>query len=130
MVGRKVIGDARPPNTRAGSPATGQPGMVQQGFALFRSSGCSGCHDAGSTVHAPLLQGLYGRTVQLQDGRHVVADENYLRDSILLPRKDVVAGFDPVMPSYAGQFDEEQLQQLVAYLCAGAPAHPTSEDLR
>jgi cytochrome c oxidase subunit II len=107
-----------------------EPGMVQQGFALFRSSGCSGCHDAGSTVHAPLLQGLYGRTVQLQDGRHVVADENYLRDSIVLPGRDVAAGFAPLMPSYAGQFDEAQLQQLVAYLRAGAPSNPSAEDLR
>ena len=84
-----------------------EPGMAQQGFALFRSTGCSGCHDAGSTVHAPLLQGLYGRTVQLQDGRHVVADEHYLRDSIVLPGSDVAAGFAPLMPSFAGQFDED-----------------------
>ena len=103
-----------------------EPGMVQQGFALYRSSGCSGCHDAGSTVHAPLLQDLYGRTVHLQDGRNVTADDNYLRDSIVLPARDVVAGFAPVMPSYAGQFDEEQLQQLVAYLRAGAPCQPVA----
>jgi cytochrome c oxidase subunit 2 len=107
-----------------------EPGMVQQGFALFRSSGCSGCHDAGSTVHAPLLRNLYGRTVHLQDGRDVTADDNYLRDSIVLPARDMVAGFAPVMPSYAGQFDEEQLQQLIAYLRAGAPAASPSEQLK
>jgi cytochrome c oxidase subunit 2 len=93
-----------------------EPGLAQQGFALFRRLGCSGCHDAGSTVHAPLLQGLAGRTVHLQDGRTVVADDQYLRDSILLPRKDVVAGFAPVMPSFAGQVSEEDLRALIAYL--------------
>jgi cytochrome c oxidase subunit 2 len=107
-----------------------EPGTVQQGFALYRSSGCSGCHDAGSTVHAPMLQGLYGRRVQLQDGRSVTVDESYLRDSIVLPDRDVVAGFAPIMPSYAGQLDETQLQQLVAYLRAGAPSNPSPEALR
>jgi cytochrome c oxidase subunit 2 len=101
-----------------------EPGMVQQGFALFRSAGCIGCHSAASTVHAPLLQGLSGRQVHLQDGRTVQADDNYLRDAIVQPSKDVVAGFAPVMPSYAGQFDESQLQMLLAYLRAGAPADP------
>jgi cytochrome c oxidase subunit 2 len=98
--------------------------LAQYGFALFRKLGCSGCHAAGSTVHAPRLEGLPGRPVHLQDGRTVVADDNYLRDSILLPRKDVVAGFEPLMPSFAGQVSEEDLQALIAYL------HSTGEDTR
>ena len=97
-----------------------QPSLAQYGFALFRQLGCSGCHVAGSTVHAPSLAGLLGRQVHLQDGRTIVADENYVRDSVLLPRKDVVAGFAPVMPSFAGQVSEEDIQALVAYLRAGA----------
>jgi cytochrome c oxidase subunit 2 len=92
------------------------PGIAAQGFALFREHGCSGCHDPHSSVHAPDLNGLIGRVVHLQDGRSLVADENYVRDSILLPTKDVVAGFAPVMPSFAGQVSEEDIQALVAYL--------------
>jgi cytochrome c oxidase subunit II len=99
---------------------TGQPSLAQYGFARFRELGCSGCHGAGSTVHAPSLRGLLGRTVHLQDGRSLVADDNYVRDSILLPKKDVVAGFDPVMPSFAGQVSEEDIQALIAYLREGA----------
>jgi cytochrome c oxidase subunit 2 len=106
----------------AGPP---RPSLAQYGFALFRRLGCSGCHDARSTIHAPLLEGLYGRAVHLQDGRTIVADENYLRDSILVPAKDVVAGFAPVMPSFAGELGEEDLQALVAYLrSAGAKDPP------
>jgi cytochrome c oxidase subunit II len=101
---------------------TGEPSLAQYGFARFRQLGCSGCHSAGSTVHAPSLDGLIGRTVHLQDGRDIVADENYVRDSILLPRKDVVAGFDPVMPSFAGQVSEEDIQALIAYLKSTATA--------
>jgi cytochrome c oxidase subunit II len=98
----------------ASGPA--QPSTAQYGFALFRQLGCSGCHDARSTIHAPLLDGVYGRAVHLQDGRTIIADANYLRDSILVPAKDVVAGFAPVMPSYAGQVSEEDIQALIAYL--------------
>jgi cytochrome c oxidase subunit 2 len=98
----------------ASGPA--RPSMAQYGFALFRQLGCSGCHDARSTIHAPSLDGVFGRTVHLQDGRTIVADANYLRDSILVPDKDVVAGFAPVMPSFAGQVGEEDVQALIAYL--------------
>ena len=106
----------------ASGPA--RPGMAQYGFALFRQLGCSGCHDARSTIHAPLLGGVYGRTVHLQDGRTVVADANYLRDSILLPARDVVAGFAPVMPSFAGQVSEEDIQALIAYLQSTSQRDP------
>jgi len=95
---------------------TPEPSLAQYGFARFRQLGCSGCHAAGSILHAPALEGLIGRTVHLQDGRSLVADENYVRDSILLPKKDVVAGFDPVMPSFAGQVSEEDIRALVAWL--------------
>ena len=90
--------------------------MAARGFAAFRRLGCSGCHDPRSTVHAPDLAGLYGRTVHLQDGRTVVADDAYIRDSILLPKRDVVAGFDPIMPSFQGQASEEDILDLIAYL--------------
>ncbi len=89
---------------------------AKQGEGLFRSLGCTGCHAKNSSVHAPDLHNVYGHPVQLSDGKSVIADEAYLRDSILLPEKDVVAGFDPIMPSFRGQVNEEQIMQLVAYL--------------
>ena len=122
MLGRIVV---LPPAEYARWLGSGseQPSLAQYGFARFRALGCSGCHDAASTVRAPSLEGLLGRTVHLQDGRTLVADENYVRDSILVPGKDVVAGFAPVMPSFAGQVSEEDIQALVAYLrSTGAPA--------
>jgi cytochrome c oxidase subunit 2 len=94
----------------------GQPGMAARGFELFRRYGCSGCHAAGSTVHAPELAGLIGRRVHLQDGRELTADANYVRDSILLPGRDVVAGYAPIMPSFAGQIGEEDLLAIIEYI--------------
>lgn len=93
-----------------------QPGMAARGFELYRRYGCSGCHDAGSSVHAPSLERLLGRRVHLQDGRELTADEAYVRDSILEPRKDVVAGYAPIMPSFAGQVGEEDLLAIIEYI--------------
>src|SRR3546814_10349581 len=57
--------------------------LAEQGAVVFREHGCSGCHERGSTVHAPQLEGLYGKTVMLQGGDHVIADDRYFRDSVL-----------------------------------------------
>lgn len=91
-------------------------GLVAEGRALFNTVGCSGCHAADAAVHAPDLAGLYGREVPLADGRTVTADAAYLRDSILLPRRDVAAGFKPIMPDFAGLLDEAEVEALVAYI--------------
>jgi cytochrome c oxidase subunit 2 len=90
--------------------------LATEGAKLFRELGCSGCHGNGSAVRAPPLEGLYGKPVPLQDGTFAVADEGYLRDSILLPRSQVVAGYEPVMPSFAGRVGEDDLIRLVAYI--------------
>jgi cytochrome c oxidase subunit II len=90
--------------------------LAARGASLFRRSGCSGCHGSYSTVHAPPLEGVYGRSVHLTDGTTVRADERYLHDSIVLPNKQVVAGYAPVMPSFAGQLSEEDLLALIAYM--------------
>jgi cytochrome c oxidase subunit 2 len=87
-----------------------------QGRALFTAYGCSGCHAAGSSVHAPRLEGLFGRPVHLSDGRTVLVDDNYIRDSILLPRKQIAAGYEPIMPSFQGQASESDILKLIAYI--------------
>lgn len=93
-----------------------QPGIAAHGFELYRRYGCSGCHEAQSSVHAPDLHGLLGREVHLSDGRTLIADEGYIRDSILLPDKDVVAGYQPIMPSFAGQIGEEDILAIIEYI--------------
>jgi len=90
--------------------------LARLGKALFHSLGCSGCHAAGSSVHAPDLHGVYGRPVHLTDGRTVIADEAYLRDKILLPNKELPIGYKPIMPSFRGIVTEGQIVELIAYL--------------
>ena len=103
--------------------------IVQAGGDLYRSLGCSGCHENNGVVHAPSLHGLYGQPVPLQDRRVVIADERYLRDSILMPDYEIVASYESVMPSYAGRLSESEIYQLVAYiksLAGETPAGPAA----
>jgi cytochrome c oxidase subunit 2 len=90
--------------------------MVQAGERLFRQYGCSGCHSGNSSVRAPQLEGIYGKPVPLKDGTTVIADDLYLRDSILMPRKEIAGGYDPLMPTFQGQINEEDLVQIVYYI--------------
>ena len=90
--------------------------IAKTGESLFRSLGCSGCHALGSKVHAPALVGLYGKPVHLGDGRTVTADDGYLRDSILQPARDIVAGHDNIMPSFSGLIGDEEVLALTAYI--------------
>jgi cytochrome c oxidase subunit 2 len=94
----------------------GQETLAAQGKDLFRRYGCSGCHEAGGTVRAPRLEGVFGSPVPLSDGSVVIADERYVRDSILDPKAQVAAGYAPVMPTFAGQIGEDDLAKLVAYV--------------
>lgn len=98
--------------------------MAQEGAARFRQYGCSGCHGASASVHAPKLEGLFGRRVQLEGGSSVVADERYIHDSVMLPRKDVVAGYEPIMPSFQGEIAEEDLLEIIEYIKSLRDATP------
>jgi len=82
------------------------------GARLFAQYGCISCHGQ----QAPSLYGIFGHEQVMDDGRRVVADEAYLRESILSPRAKIVAGFPPLMPSYQGQLSEEQIFDLIAYI--------------
>ena len=104
----------------AGGRSTGS--ALQNGERLFSELSCITCHKADSTGRGPTLHGVYGSTVQLSDGRRVVADDNYLRESIVNSQAKVVAGFQPIMPTFQGQISEENLMQLIAYVKALKPA--------
>jgi cytochrome c oxidase subunit II len=101
------------------------------GEKIFAELGCSTCHRAETQGRGPTLQGMFGRPVQLQDGRTVTADENYIRESILDPGSKVVSGFKPVMPTFQGLVSEEQLSALVAYVksMGGGPGMKTNTAL-
>ncbi|QDU98098.1 cytochrome c oxidase subunit II [Lignipirellula cremea] len=86
------------------------------GKKLFEEYRCASCHTSPVNPRCPPLEGLYGRTVKLTDGRTVIADDDYLRRSIVDPAAEVVAGFQPIMPTFKGQLGEESIFALTAYL--------------
>ncbi|HWX53978.1 MAG TPA: cytochrome c oxidase subunit II [Verrucomicrobiae bacterium] len=90
--------------------------LAAQGEKEFQQLGCVTCHRADSGARGPNLMGLYGRPVRLTDGRTVVADDNYIRESILVPNAKVVSGFQPIMPTFQGMISEEELIQLTDYI--------------
>lgn len=115
MIGRVVVME---PGDYQRWLTTGETGesIVLEGHRLFREKGCSGCHEGKSIVHAPPLAGLYGKQVPLNSGEIVTADDQYLRDSILLPGKQISAGYDNLMPSFTGHISEAEIMQIIAYL--------------
>jgi cytochrome c oxidase subunit 2 len=86
------------------------------GEKLFRQLSCNSCHTGDQSARGPMLQGLFGSTVHLETGQDVVADENYIRESIIEPEAKIVAGFRPIMPTFTGQLDEEKLIALITYI--------------
>ena len=98
--------------------------LATEGSRYFHSLGCSGCHENSQVVHAPSLAGLYQQPVPLQSGQIVVANDDYLRDSILQPSKNVPAGYQPIMPSFQGILSEEQIIALIAYIKSQRTDHP------
>jgi cytochrome c oxidase subunit 2 len=89
----------------------------RKGKALVERFGCLGCHSLdGVDRIAPTFKGLFGRKVEMSDGKAYVADESYLRESIVDPLAKVVKGFDPVMPTYRGTLKDEDIDEIVAYL--------------
>jgi cytochrome c oxidase subunit 2 len=92
--------------------------IVSAGARLFEARGCSGCHAPNAAVRAPLLNGIYRKPVALSDKRTIIADDQYLHDAILLPNKDIVAGYESVMPTFQGQLTEEEVMELIAYIKA------------
>jgi cytochrome c oxidase subunit 2 len=116
---------------RAGtSPET----LADIGHELFIRNGCSGCHGGNGSVRAPRLDGIYGRPIPVQippeglTGAALyaalkktiatteIADDRYIHDSIVLPEKEVAAGYLPVMPTFKNKLTEEEIFDLTAYI--------------
>ena len=90
---------------------------VQMGQDLFQNKlGCASCHAGGADQRGAKLEGIYNKEVKLVGGQTVVADDEYIRNSILNPSAQIVEGYQPIMPTFKGQVTEEQLVALVAYI--------------
>jgi len=114
MIGRVVVMTA--PDYQKWLSGAAGVSMAETGAQLFQTLGCISCHTESDTARGPSLIGLFGRTVKLQSGNSQVADENYVRESIVNPQAKLVAGYQPVMPTFQGLISEEGILQILAYV--------------
>lgn len=101
--------------------------LAKQGEVTASEKQCLSCHTTDGRRHlAPTWRGLYGSWVNLADGRRVLADEAYLTRSMMNPAEDVVAGFPPIMPTYAGRLSPGEVASMLEYIKAlREPPDPT-----
>lgn len=115
MVGEIVVMD--PVKFQTWLSEGGEMGsFAATGQKLFQELGCTACHRFDTQGRGPNLVGVYGKPVLLSDGTTVMADDAYVRQAILNPGAQIVAGFQPIMPSFQGIVTEDQLLSLIAYV--------------
>jgi cytochrome c oxidase subunit 2 len=115
MIGQVVVMEPSAYQTwLSGGAAEGS--LASTGEKLFSDLACNTCHRPDSRGRGPVLAGVFGHPVQLQDGTLVTADESYVRESIMQPAAKVTAGFQPVMPAFQGLISEEQVLALIEYI--------------
>ena len=92
-----------------------QRASAESGEQLYLDLGCNNCHGL-SLARAPAFAGLYQKREKLDTGHTVTVDERCLRDAIREPDKQVVDGYQPIMPSYKSQLTEDQVLQIISFI--------------
>lgn len=114
MIGKVIV--MEPADYEAWLGGTGGSAMLTSGESLFKQQGCQTCHRQDSGQRGPALEGLLGKQVKLTNGETITADLEYIRESILSPSSKIVAGYQPLMPTYRNQLNSEQINLLVEYV--------------
>jgi cytochrome c oxidase subunit 2 len=91
--------------------------LEEFGSQLYKSRACITCHSVDGTPNVgPSFKGVYGHTVEMEDGSTVTVDENYIRESVLEPQAKVVKGYQPVMPTFQGILKDKQIDAIIAFI--------------
>lgn len=94
---------------------------VQFGALLYETKGCATCHSLDGTRMqggGPSWKGIFGKSEKLADGKEVVVDENYLRESMMVPSAKLVAGYENIMPVFQGLLREREISALIQFIKA------------
>ena len=120
MIGKVIV--TSPTEYRAMAQEHAEGSLALEGRKLFLQHRCVSCHSADAQARAPVLEGFVSPNGDAcATERRCLADANYLRESILRPDAQVVAGFEPIMPTFQGQLTEEELIKLIAFIKALRP---------
>jgi cytochrome c oxidase subunit 2 len=115
MVGQVVVMEPNDYQTWL-SGGTEEGSLASAGQKLFADLACNTCHRPDAQGRGPVLQNLFGKTVEVASGERVVVDEAYIRESILNPAAKITVGFQPIMPTFQGLVSEEGLLELIEYV--------------
>lgn len=100
-----------------GAPPASTESPAERGAKVFSAKGCNACHTVtGTPSVGPSLKGIFGHEVELEGGKKVTADENYIRQSIVEPNGAIVKGFQPIMPTFKGSLTDDEMNSLIAYI--------------
>jgi cytochrome c oxidase subunit 2 len=90
---------------------------AQAGERLYRTRGCAQCHSVdGAGGTGPTFSKLFEHKVAVEGGKTVIADEDYVRESIMDPQAKIVLGFQPVMPTFKGRLTDQEITAIIEYL--------------
>lgn len=91
--------------------------LKELGAMVHENRGCATCHSLdGTRGQGPSWKGIFGTTRQFADGTSAVADENYIRQSILEPQAHVVQGYEPIMPTYKGLLRDREILGAIEFI--------------
>lgn len=114
MIGHVIA--MKPADYEAWLHSRAEGSLALEGRKVFLKYRCLSCHSANAEARAPVLENLYGKTIPLRDGGTVVADEEYVRESIYEPAAKIVAGYENIMPTFKGQITSEEMVALIAFI--------------
>ena len=114
MIGRVVVMEPADYETWLSGGRTGS--LSARGERLFNDLACNTCHQNDGSGRGPSLVNKFGMPEQLASGEMVQVDESYVRESILNPQRRIVAGYQPLMPTFQGLVDEEGVLALIEYV--------------
>lgn len=90
---------------------------AEAGKLLYKRRGCAQCHSTDGTAGTgPSFLGIFGKSQKMADGRSVIIDDNYIRESILEPQAKIVAGYQPVMSTYKGLVSDDDITALIEFI--------------
>jgi cytochrome c oxidase subunit 2 len=114
MVGRVVV--MEPSAYQQWLAGATEGPLSARGERLFADLACNTCHLPDGSGRGPSLAGKFGTQEVLANGSVVTVDEGYIRESILQPQARLVAGYQPLMPTFQGLLDEQSVLALVEYI--------------
>ena len=100
-----------------GDESTRTMPLKDLGKMIYESRGCSTCHSMdGTRGDGPSLRNVFAHDIKLADGKTVIADANYIRESILQPQAKIVLGYEPIMPTFQGLLREREILALIEFI--------------